>query len=144
MPVSYQDPNEKKIVRHPLLKRMRSYYRAPRKSSVENLFYQKMYMDIHRIYIELELINTKIFNRIKSIIGAENSITHLIDTETSSTYYGAKYYDLAGESVAFFNAKANATPNTEDEITNLYNTNSIAAKLSNIYFKINQLERRVR
>lgn len=144
MTTTYQDPNEKKIIRQPLLKRIRSFYRGPRKSGQENLFYQKMYMDIRRIYIELELLNTKIFNRVKSLIGAETSNTHKVDVELDSDYYGAKYYDLTNDSVAFFNAGAHATPSLTDESSNLYTTTSIAAKLTNLNFKINQLERRVR
>ena len=120
------------------------YYRGVRKSAIENLFYQKMYMDIQRIYIELELINTKIFNKVKYIIGAETSDTHKTDVEEGSSYFGAKYYDLTDDSVSFFNAKAHATPSISDESSNLYTTNSIAAKLAKLNFKINQLERRVK
>lgn len=144
MAITYQNPNEKNIVRQPLFKRVRSFYRSSRKSSQENLFYQKIYIDIHRIYLELELINTKILNKVKSIIGAETSNTHKIDTEAESKYYGAKYYDLTKDSVSFFNAGASATPSVNDENFNLYTTSSIAAKLTNLNFKINQLERRVR
>jgi hypothetical protein len=144
MAVTYQNSDEKNIVRQPLFKRIRSFYRTARKSSQENLFYQKIYMDLSRIYIELELINTKIFNRVKLIIGAETSSTHEIDTEVGSKYYGAKYYDLTKDSVAFFNAGASATPSISDDNVNLYTTNSIAAKLINLNFKINQLERRER
>jgi hypothetical protein len=144
MTVTYQDPEKKKIIRQPLLKRIRAFYRGPRKTSTENLFYQKIYLDIKRIYIELELINTKIFNKVKTFIGAENSSTHQLDTSTDSSYYGAKYYDLNLDGVSFFNAHAAATPSLEDESTKLYTTAAIAAKLANLNFKINQLERRVR
>lgn len=144
MTISYQDPEKKKIVRQPLLKRFRAFYRGPRKTSIENLFYQKMYLDIKRVYIELELINTKIFNKVKTFIGAENSSTHQLDTSSNSSYYGAKYYDLSEDGVSFFNAHAAATPSLEDETAKLYTTAAIAAKLANLNFKINQLERRVR
>lgn len=144
MAISYQDPNEKKIVRQPLLKRIRAYYRGPRKSGQENLFYQKMYMDIRRVYLELEIINTKIFNKVKALMGTENSNAHQIDDQADSPYHGAKYYDLTKESVLFFHAGADATPSTTDEISSLYTTSSISAKLANLNFKINQLERRVR
>lgn len=144
MTITYQDPNKKKIIRQPLLKRSRSFYRSARKSGQENLFYQKMYMDIHRIYIELELINTKIFNKVKSIIGAETSDMHEIDTLSGSRHCGAKYYDLSKDSIAFFHAGADATPSANEQNTQLYTTNSIAAKLSNLNFKVSQLERRAR
>lgn len=144
MAISYQDPNEKKIIRQPLLRRIRAYYRSPRKSNQENLFYQKMYIDIHRIYMELELINTKIFNKVKILMGVETSTVHQIDSQANSPYYGAKYYDLTKESISFFHAGADATPSTTDQISNLYTTSSVAAKLVNLNFKINQLERRVR
>ena len=48
MPISYLDPNSKKIIREPLVKRFRSFYRSPRKSGQENLFNQKVYMDMNR------------------------------------------------------------------------------------------------
>lgn len=143
MPITYQDPNRKKIIRQPLTKRIRNYYRAARKSSIENLFYQKMYMDISRIYIELELLNTSIFNKIKSIVGAETTSNDNIDLEQDSSYFGAKYYDLSDDTVSFFYNENHATPSFL-EVSNIYTTNSISAKLSNLNFKINQLERRVR
>jgi hypothetical protein len=142
--ITYQNSDEKKIVRQPLSKRVRLFYRSPRKSDKENLFHQKIYMDIHRIYIELELINTKIFNKIRYIIGAEVSEDHVVDTQEGSSYHGARYYNLSKDSVSFFNAKAGLTPSLDDEKNNLYTTSSMAAKLTNLYFKINQLERRVR
>ena len=49
MPISYLDPNSKKIIREPLVKRFRSFYRSPRKSGQENLFNQKVYMDMNRL-----------------------------------------------------------------------------------------------
>lgn len=144
MTITYQDPKSKKIIRQPLLKRIRSFYRSARKSGQENLFYQKIYMDMSRIYVELELINTKIFNRVKSIIGAETSSMHAQNTLPNSEYFGAKYYDLSQDSVVFFHAGTNPSPSSSasDQKTQLYTTNSIAAKLSNLNFKINQLERR--
>jgi len=146
MTITYQDPNKKKIIRQPLLKRVRSFYRSARKSGQENLFYQKIYMDMSRIYIELELINTRIFNRVKSIVGAETSNMHQEDTLSDSGYFGAKYYDLAQDSVTLFYAGIDPSPLplASEHKTQLYTTNSIAAKLSNLNFKINQLERRAK
>ena len=66
MPISYLNPNSKKIVREPLLNRFRSFYRSPRKSGQENLFNQKILMDIKRLYLELELIDTAIINKVKT------------------------------------------------------------------------------
>lgn len=144
MAISYQDPQKKKIIRQPLLKKIRAFYRGPRKSHTENLFYQKVYLDVQRLYIEFELLNTKIFNKVKTFIGAENSTTHQIENTADSEFYGAKYYDLTPDSVSFFNAHAAATPSLTGETDKIYTTTAIAAKLSSLNFKINQLERRVR
>ena len=63
MPISYLDPNSKKIIREPLVKRFRSFYRSPRKSGQENLFNQKVYMDMNREYVgalaTIELVESK-------------------------------------------------------------------------------------
>lgn len=144
MAITYQDPIKKKNIRQPLFNRVRAFYRGPRKTTIENLLHQKIYLDIKRIYIELELINTKIFNKVQIFIGAEKLSTHKIDNIADSPYYGAKYQDLTSDGLLFFNAHAAATPSFGDETAKLYTTSSIASKLSTLNFKINQLERRVR
>ena len=93
MPLTYLDSNLKKIIREPLVKRFRSFYRSPRKSGQENLFNQKVYMDINRVYLELELLDTAILNKIKIFLGAEKEDLHEIISLPNENFYG-RTYDL--------------------------------------------------
>ena len=131
MTISYTNPDEKVIIRQPLLRRFRSFYRSPRKSAKENLYGQQMYMDIKRIYISLELLNTKILNKIKLFLGQEQDSTHLIDED------GSRYYDLSQDSLQFYDFVNDQT------ITKLSTMNSLSGKLSNIIYKINKLEKTI-
>ena len=112
MPISYLDPNSKKIIREPLVKRFRSFYRSPRKSGQENLFNQKVYMDINRLYLELELFDTAIFDKVKIFLGAEKNETHEIRTvsdETTGEQYYGRVYDLSADSVSLYDYSASDT-----------------------------------
>lgn len=131
MTISYTNPDEKVIIRQPLLRRFRSFYRSPRKSVKENLYSQQMYMDIKRIYISLELLNTKILNKIKLFLGQEQDSTHLTDED------GSRYYDLSQDSLQFYDFVNDQT------ITKLSTMNSLSGKLSNIIYKINKLEKTI-
>ena len=138
MPISYLDPNSKKIIREPLVKRFRSFYRSPRKSGQENLFNQKVYMDINRLYLELELFDTAIFDKVKIFSGAEKDETHEIRTvsdETTGEQYYGRVYDLSADSVSLYDYSAS------DTIDYLETTDTIGGSLSRLFYKINKLEK---
>jgi len=138
MPISYLDPNSKKIIREPLLKRFRSFYRSPRKSVQENLFNQKMYMDMNRVYLELELLDNAIINNIKIFLGSEKDETHAIrtvsDEITGEQYYG-RVYDLSTDSISLYDYSA------DDTIDYLETMDTIGGSLSRLFYKINKLEK---
>lgn len=138
MPISYLNPNNKKIVREPLLSRFRSFYRSPRKSGQENLFNQKILMDIKRLYLELELIDTAIINKIKTFLGYEKDQTHeirnVLDEVTGEQYYG-RVYDLSADSVSIYDYYA------DDTIDYLETMDTIGGSLSKLFYKINKLEK---
>jgi hypothetical protein len=138
MPISYLDPSSKKIIREPLFKRFRSFYRSPRKSGQENLFNQKMYMDMNRVYLELELLDTAIIDDVKIFVGAEKDETHEIrsvsDQITGEQYYG-RVYDLTADSVSMYDYSA------ADTIDYLETMDTIGGSLSKLFYKINKLEK---
>jgi hypothetical protein len=138
MPISYLDPNSKKIIREPLTKRFRSFYRSPRKSGQENLFNQKIFMDMNRVYLELELLDTAILDRVKIFLGAEKDETHeirtVLDEVTGEEYYG-RVYDLSADSISIYNYTA------DDTIDYLETTDTIGGSLSRLFYKINKLEK---
>jgi hypothetical protein len=138
MPISYLDPNSKKIIREPLTKRFRSFYRSPRKSGQENLFNQKIFMDMNRVYLELELLDTAILDRVKIFLGAEKDETHeirtVLDEVTGEEYYG-RVYDLSADSISMYNYTA------DDTIDYLETTDTIGGSLSRLFYKINKLEK---
>jgi len=131
MTISYTNPDEKVIIRQPLLKRFRSFYRSPRRSSKENLYSQQMYMDIKRIYLSLELLNTQILNKVKVFLGQEQDVTHITAGD------GSRYYDLTQDSLEFYDF-------TNDEtVVKLDTMDSIGGRLSNIIYKVNKLEKTI-
>lgn len=138
MPISYLNPDSKKIIREPLVKRFRSFYRSPRKSGQENLFNQKILMDMNRIYLELELIDTAIVNNIKIILGTEKDQTHeirnVLDETTGEEYYG-RVYDLTTDSISLYDYTA------DDTIDYLETMDTIGGSLSRLFYKINKLEK---
>jgi hypothetical protein len=138
MPISYLDPNSKKIIREPLTKRFRSFYRSPRKSGQENLFNQKIFMDMNRVYLELELLDTAILDKVKIFLGAEKDETHeirtVLDEVTGEEYYG-RVYDLSADSISMYNYTA------DDTIDYLETTDTIGGSLSRLFYKINKLEK---
>jgi hypothetical protein len=134
MAISYLDPIGKKIVRQPLVKRFRSYYRSPRKSGIENLFNDKMYMDINRVYLELEILNTSILDKVKIFLGLEKDNTHEIVNNPESEYYG-RVYDLSNDSVSFYDFDLDSTI----EYTETMDT--IGGNLSKLFYKVNKLEK---
>lgn len=75
MPTSYTDGTRNLKIREPLFRRFRSYYRSPRKSHQENLASDQIYLDIHRIFNELETIDVNILNKVKIILDKESDDT---------------------------------------------------------------------
>lgn len=134
MPLTYLDSNLKKIIREPLVKRFRSFYRSPRKSGQENLFNQKVYMDINRVHLELELLDTAILNKIKIFLGAEKEDLHEIISLPNENFYG-RTYDLSNDSISFHDYTKN------DTIDYLQTMDTIGGKLSTLFYKINKLEK---
>lgn len=134
MAISYLNPFIKKMVREPLVKRFRSYYRSPRKSGIENLFNDKMYMDLNRIYLDLELLNTDILNKIKILLGSEKDDTHEIINDEESAYY-ARVYDLSNDSVSFYDFNLDSTVQYTETM------DTIGGNLSRLFYKVNKLEK---
>jgi len=131
MPISYNYEGLAKRVREPLSKKVRSYYRSPRKSFTENLFNQKFVLDTRRLYSEFELLNTNILNNIKVFIGQEKDSTHTLGSD------GRWTYDISSDGVEFFDYTNSVTYDNFEIMENL------AARLSNLNFKINSLEKNV-
>lgn len=131
MTISYTNPEEKVIIRQPLLRRFRSFYRSPRRSSKENLYSQQMYMDIKRIYLSLELLNTRILNKVKIFLGQEQDSTHITADD------GSRYYDLTQDSLEFYDFV------NDETVVKLDTMDSIGGRLSNIMYKINKLEKTI-
>jgi len=138
MPITYLSNTNDKSPREPLMKRFRSFYRSPRKSTNENLFNQKLYMDIKRLDLEFELIDTAILNKVKILLGIEKEDIHKIkitsDDLTGKQYYG-RVYDLSDDLVSMYDYQADNT------IVDLETMDTVGGRLSKLFFKINQLEK---
>ncbi len=138
MPITYLLNAVNKAPIEPLTKKIRSFYRSPRKSNQENLFNQKLCMDIKKLYLELEIIDTAILNKVKILVGVEKEETHQIKTVsnnvTGEQYYG-RVYDLSDDSISMYAYQADTA--TAD----LETMDTIGGRLSKLFFKINQLEK---
>lgn len=145
MPVSYRDPAEKAILKEPILKRIRSFYRSPRKSSIENIYNQQILMDIKRLYLSFELLDIQILNKIKIFLGQEKDDTHIVGSHQTvnkpgnndDVYKYSRYYDISQDSLSFYDY------NNEDSVTELDTIDSIGGQLSNLIYKINKLEKTI-
>lgn len=136
MPTSYQDPTKKIKVRQPLLRRFRSYYRAPRKSGLENLNHSQMYTDLIRVSKELENISINIINTVKVILDKEKD-----DNFSTLENDGSRYFDLESDiigQVQFFCDWKNTGSYTE--INSSPTMDSISSRIYRLQKKINRLE----
>lgn len=129
MPLTYLNLEEKNKRREPLSKRVRALYRGPRKSLIENQFNQKFYMDVSRIRVELEVINTAIFNKVKILLGKEKDTTHTTLPD------GSMVYDMTQDQLSFYDY-ANS-----DSIESLETMDSLAGRINKLFFKVKQLEK---
>jgi hypothetical protein len=137
MPTSYSNNSIGNEYREPLTNRLRSYYRSPRKSFQENLISNKIYIDLQRIYLELEATDTSMLNSIKIILDKEKDST--FTTEKSD---GSRSFSLDSELI---NSMSFMTKWKQDsqfvEISEMETIDTIAARLSKISSKINRLEK---
>lgn len=136
MSTSYSDPNKKKGLRQPLTKRFRSYYRGPRKSHEENLFRSQVYLDLIRIYNELESINNDMLNKVKIILDKERD-----DVFTVLQDDGSRSFELSSDYLGDlqFNCAWKAS-NDHEEVTSSPTMDSISSRISRLKMKVNRLE----
>jgi hypothetical protein len=136
MSISYSDPNKKRGLRQPLTKRFRSYYRGPRKSHEENLFRSQVYLDLIKIYNELESINIDMLNKLKIILDKEkdDSFTVLENDGSRSFELDSKYLG----DLQFYCAWKSSQ--NHEEINSSPTMDSISARISRLKMKVNRLE----
>ncbi|MFZ4104958.1 MAG: hypothetical protein ACOYK3_01010 [Flavobacterium sp.] len=91
-------------------------------------------MDINRLYLELELLDTAILNKIKILLGVEKEELHEITNLPNDNFYG-RTYDLSNDSISFHNYISN------DTIDYLQTMDTIGGRLSTLFYKINKLEK---
>jgi len=123
--------------REPLFKRVRSYYRSPRKSYQENLIANQIYIDIQRIYLELEKINLNILNDIKIILDKEkdNDFTDL-NTDGSRSYsLDSTIVDPMTFHVKWKSAASYTTVEKMDTM------DTLSSRLSRVNYKLNRIEK---
>ncbi len=137
MSTSYTDPSKPKSLREPLFKRIRAYYRGPRKSSQENLISNQIYIDIQRIYYELEKINIDILNRVKLILDKEQD-----DLFTNPESDGSRSIPLESDiigDISFHSAWKDSV--TYTTYTSVPTMDSLSSRLSRIQHKLSRIEK---
>lgn len=136
MPTSYSDPSNKITLRQPLFKRIRSYYRGPRKSYAENLANAKMYIDIQRIYMELEKVDISILNKLKIILDKEKDNNFTVKLSDGSRVFNFNSDELNG--IQFNVQWKDAGSHTQ--VTSSPTMDTISSRLAKIQMKVNRLE----
>ena len=124
-------------VREPLFKRIRSYYRGPRKSYKENLAANQIHIDIERIYLELEKININILNNIKIILDKEKD-----NDFTSLNADGSRSYSLSStivDPMVFYVKWKTATSYTA--VNKMDTMDTLSSRLSRVNYKLNRIEK---
>jgi hypothetical protein len=135
MAISYSDPSKKQKLRQPLFKRHRAYYRGPRKSSKENLISNQMYVDLERIYIELEDTANKIISDVQIILDKEQD-----DEVTTMQSDSSRVFSFESLNNISFYSQWKDTEAEHSEFTNLPTLDTISSRLSRIKLKLNRLE----
>ena len=135
MSISYLDPSKKYKMRQPLFRKIRSYYRGPRKSSKENLLFNQMYTDLERIYIELENITNSIVQDVKIILDKEKD-----DEITISQSDGSREFSFENLNDLTLNSQWRDVEAEHQEITSLPTMDTISSRISRVKFKLNRLE----
>jgi hypothetical protein len=137
MSISYTNPSTQNKLREPLLRRIRAYYRGPRKSSQENLIADQIYVDIQRIYYELEQINIDILNKVKLILDKEqdDSFTNLESDGSRSIPFDS---DIIGGIVFHGDWKDSGS---HTEYSSAPTIDSLASRLARVQHKLNRIEK---
>lgn len=90
-------------------------------------------MDIKRLDLELELIDTAILNKVKILLGIEKEDIHQIKITsndlTRKQYYG-RVYDLSDDLVSMYDYQANNT------IVDLETMDTVGGRLSKLFLKL--------
>jgi len=78
MTVSYFDNNKKRF-REPVFQKTRAIYKGNRISEIENLNNESLLVDINRLYLEIENIDTSILDKLNYFIGGK-AISNIFET----------------------------------------------------------------
>jgi hypothetical protein len=136
MPTSYAISRINAGLREPLMGRIRSYYRGPRKSHQENLVSNKIYIDLQRIYLELEKTDIEISNNLKIFLDKEKD-----NNITSEKIDGSRVFSLDSDLIDSMSFHVEWKNEDYTEVTEMETVDTIAARLSKIKDKINRLEK---
>ena len=137
MSISYKNPYNQNGLREPLIRRIRAYYRGPRKSYQENLISDQIYVDIQRIYYELEKINIDILNKVKLILDKEkdDNFTNLESDGSRSIPFDS---DIIGGIVFYGDWKDSGS---HTEYSSVPTIDSLSSRLSRVQSKLNRIEK---
>lgn len=134
MPKIYTNQSNSTRIREPLFNISRVKYKGSRLSEQENVETNLLKLDITRISLELEQIDSAVIDNLVYLIGDITDITDSVKLNDGLSY------SVAGVTTSTFGYKDPDIESPTTQVLSIDVTNKLGAKLSRLYSKVTRLE----
>ena len=134
MPKIYTNQSNSTRIREPLFNISRVKYKGSRLSEQENVETNLLKLDITRISLELEQIDSAVIENLVYLIGDITDITDSVKLNDGLSY------SVAGITTSIFGYKDPDIESPTTQVLSIDVTNKLGAKLSRLYSKVTRLE----
>lgn len=134
MPKIYTNQSNSTRIREPLFNISRVKYKGSRLSEQENVETNLLKLDITRISLELEQIDSAVIDNLVYLIGDIADITESVKLNDGLSY------SVAGITTSIFGYKDPDIESPTTQVLSIDVTNKLSAKLSRLYSKVTRLE----
>ena len=134
MPKIYTNQSNSTRIREPLFNISRVKYKGSRLSEQENVETNLLKLDITRISLELEQIDSTVIDNLVYLIGDIADITESVKLNDGLSY------SVAGVTTSIFGYKDPDIESPTTQVLSIDVTNKLSAKLSRLYSKVTRLE----
>lgn len=134
MPKIYTNQSNSTRIREPLFNISRVKYKGSRLSEQENVETNLLKLDITRISLELEQIDSAVIDNLVYLIGDIADITESVKLNDGLSY------SVAGVTTSIFGYKDPDIESPTTQVLSIDVTNKLSAKLSRLYSKVTRLE----
>ena len=134
MPKIYTNQSNSTRIREPLFNISRVKYKGSRLSEQENVETNLLKLDITRISLELEQIDSAVIDNLVYLVGDIADITESVKLNDGLSY------SVAGVTTSTFGYKDPDIESPTTQVLSIDVTNKLGAKLSRLYSKVTRLE----